>query len=130
MLARIANSFYSTFLISQEHIYANQAGGGRRNSNRHQQRRLSVGGAGHFYYQNQDFFSTINESSPDTVAQNGDGFPTADPSGLFPYNEYRHVPPHPIEPEFSSQSSREWEQDVMMRPNVLHEVSFYKSTEA
>ena len=107
-----------------EHVYANHSGvmGGQRHH-----RRRSIGGNGQFYYQNQDFFSTtINESSggedhnqsrEENVLNNSRNFPaTFD----FPRNR-------PPEPEFSSNSSREWDQDFSLHSQVFRKVSDWEA---
>ena len=103
-----------------EHVYANHSEGIRDQGSR---RRLSLGGPGQFYYQNQDFFSTtINESSggEDHINQNREG-QLSNNSRAFPIFDFSHG--RPPELEFSSQSSREWDQDLLTHPTVFRKVS-------
>ena len=102
-----------------EPVYANHSGRIRDQQNR---RRFSLGG----YYQNQDFFSTtINESSggEDHIIQNREG-QLSNNSRAFPIFDFAHG--RPPELEFSSQSSREWDQDLLTHPNTFREVSLKK----
>ena len=104
-----------------EHVYANHSEAHRDHNSR---RRYSIGGNGQFYYQNQDFFSTtINESSGgEDPNQNREEHISRESFRAFPnFNYIQHA--QPTEPEFSSHSSREWDQDPSMLPNVLRKVS-------
>ena len=103
-----------------EHVYANHSGGPRRQ----QSRRRSLGGQ--YYYQNQDFFSTtINESSggedhnqsrEENMLNNSRSIP-----GVFDFPQNR-----PPELEFSSNSSREWDQDFSLHSNIFRKVSVFR----
>ena len=116
------NFYIFSIVLKMEHDYANYFGRVRSHPNR---RRLSLGGNGQFYYQNQDFFSTtINESSggedqhnlqnrEDHLSNSTRAFPA---SFNFPQSR-------PPELEFSSQSSRECDQDFTLQANVIRKVS-------
>ena len=103
-----------------EHVYANHT---ERLHGYQNHRRASMGGIGKFHYQNQDFFSTtINESSGEEFHnQNRPDRLSHNPSRAFSNFCFAHS--HQTEPEFSSQSSREWDQDVLAQPNVFRKVS-------
>ena len=103
-----------------EHVYANHT---ERLHGYQNHRRASMGGIGKFHYQNQDFFSTtINESSGEEFHnQNRPDRLSHNPSRAFSNFGFAHS--HQTEPEFSSQSSREWDQDVLAQPNVFRKVS-------
>ena len=106
-----------------EHDYANYFGRVRSHPNR---RRMSLGGNGQFYYQNQDFFSTtINESSggeDQHNLQNKEDHLSNNNIRAFP-GSFDFPQSRPPEPEFSSQSSREWDQDFSLQANVFRKVS-------
>ena len=115
---------YILFLFSfkMEHDYANYFGRVRSHPNR---RRLSLG-----MYQNQDFFSTtINESSGgedfNANLQNRDNNLSNNNFQTFPERSFDFPQNRPPEqPEFSSQSSREWDQNFSSQGLVFRKVSF------